>query len=504
MGKRNPVVCHVCVSRPRAGQGKYEAVCGKAGPAGGARLAGFQLVVKWRCFLAGRRCGEGMAWKALVGMGVSLLLFCMTVPVWAQGQGLSTGAAGANKPFPWGAGFMDFERNSGKIVGLYSYTLDADKLVETIAPGSVTHVLYAFLRLCGPGELPSDAALCQGKPAFSLTDGEKEKKFDAAFARLKPKAPHLKVLPSVGGWGGSDPIFHMAGDPARRAAFVSAVVKFLREHPSFDGVDIDWEHPGGNGAANGVQLGGPDDGKHYASLMHDLRHAFDELGRETGRYYLVTMAVNTMSVITERIDYKRLIQATDLVFMMTYDHYGGWSPQVGNHATLRSSSSVADDSLERALINLLAAGVPPEKLVAGVASYGRGFSGVKEPRTGAAKTGVYPLVGEGAVSYRDMVRDSLGPRGNGINGFKAFRDPVTEGWYLWNPAKKAYIGYEDPRAVLDKGRFVLQHKLAGVFSWEISQDNGDILNAMNLGVGNRPIKPSALAAVPAARQGSGF
>jgi len=39
------------------------------------------------------------------------------------------------------------------------------------------------------------------------------------------------------------------------------------------------------------------------------------------------------------------------------------------------------------------------------------------------------------------------------------------------------------------GAFVRQAGLAGVFAWELSQDNGDILNAMNFGVGNAILQP---------------
>ncbi len=51
------------------------------------------------------------------------------------------------------------------------------------------------------------------------------------------------------------------------------------------------------------------------------------------------------------------------------------------------------------------------------------------------------------------------------------------------------MGYDDPRAVLAKGALVRQDGLAGVFAWELSQDNGDILNAMNYGVGNALLQP---------------
>lgn len=398
--------------------------------------------------------------------------------------------AATAQPTPFTGRPQAFERApAAKVVGVYVPNWEPVALVDAIKPGSISHLLYAFLRICGPGQLAKDAAPCAGRPEFALTVGPKEAEFDAAFRRLKQREPGVRVVASVGGWGGSDPFFHLAAEAPRRAAFVGAVVDFLRGHAGFDGIDIDWEHPGNNGAANGVQLGGPADGQGYADLMSELRAAVDALGRETGRRYLVTTAVNPTRPIVDRINFRQAGAALDLVFMMTYDFYGGWSDRAGNHATLRSSAPEADDSLERAVRNLTAAGVPAGKLVAGVAMYGRGFAGVKAPTTGAAKTGVWPPEGPGSdagsIVYKRLAAELLGPRGQGLRGFKPVFDPVTQAWNLWRAADGLFVGYDDPRAVEAKGRYARAAGLAGVFAWELSQDNGDILNAMNRGVGNR-------------------
>lgn len=387
-----------------------------------------------------------------------------------------------------------FERApDAPVVGVYVPNWEPAALVDAIRPGSVSHLLYAFLRICGLGQLDKDAALCAGKPEFALTVGPKEAEFDAAFRRLKAREPGVRVVASVGGWGGSDPFFHLAADASRRAAFVASALAFLRAHPGFDGIDIDWEHPGDNGAANGVQLGSAADGQGYADLIGELRVALDALGTESGRRYLVTTAVNPTSAIVDRVNFRQAGRALDLVFMMTYDFYGGWSETIGNHATLSSSAPGADDSLERSVRNLTAAGVPACKLVAGVAMYGRGFAGVKAPKTGGARTGVWPPEGPGSdagsIVYKRLAAELLGPRGQGLRGFRPIFDPVTRAWNLWNARDGLFIGYDDPRAVEAKGRYALQSGLAGVFAWELSQDNGDILNAMNRGVGNKARRP---------------
>ncbi|MDM4768076.1 glycoside hydrolase family 18 protein [Pelomonas sp. SE-A7] len=388
----------------------------------------------------------------------------------------------------FGAGPLAFENKPGSpVVGVYVPGWEGVEQLDKIKPGSLSHILYAFLRICGPGQLEKDAKTCAGRPEFSLTDTELERRFDAGFVALKKRLPALQVVASVGGWGGSDPFFHLANDAAKRQVFAKDVVRFLREHPGFDGIDIDWEHPGGNGSANGVALGSPADGQGYADLMVDLRAAVDQLGRETGRRYLVTTAVNSSSTIVDRIKFRQAAPALDLVFMMTYDFFGPWTDTAGHHAALKSARKT-DDSVERSVANLVKAGVPRAKLVAGVAMYGRGFAGVTSKQGhGAAKTGNYPDNGDGSTVYRELRADRLDAQGRGLNGWVVQHDKQAAAFSLYQPEQKLWISYDDPRAVLEKGRYARRAGLAGVFAWELSQDHeGELLNAMNLGVGKKP------------------
>jgi chitinase len=397
--------------------------------------------------------------------------------------------AAADPASPFGTGWRAFDGDPARVVGVYVPNWEPPTLLDRLAPGSVTHALYAFLRICGPGQLPKDAAACAQRQDFQLAVSDTEKAFDAAFAMLKQRLPALKVVASVGGWGGSDPFFHFANDAARRAVFIDSAVAFLRAHPAFDGLDIDWEHPTSNGAANGVALGAPEDGQGYAALMLDLRRAFDALGRETGRRYLVTSAVNTTDAIVKKVDFRAAAPALDLVFMMTYDFYGNWSARAGHHAALFDGRPGANESLAGAVKALSEAGLPRAKLVAGVAMYGRGFEGVVPPRRGASfngatKTGPFPP-GEGVLTWREIAALYVDRQGGGKGGFRVVQDPVTKGYALWSAATRRYLGYDDPRAVLAKGAYARREGLAGVFAWELSQDNGDLLDAMNRGLGKR-------------------
>ncbi len=403
-------------------------------------------------------------------------------------------ALAASAPYAlFGGKPLEFERSGGKVVAVYTPNWQPAALVDALHGDSVTHVVYAFLHICGPGQLAADAPRCAGKADFAIATSAIDDTFDAAFARLKARAPHVKALASVGGWGGSDPFFHLADEPAPRTAFATSAADFLRSHPAFDGIDIDWEHPTTNGSANGVALGSPADGAGYADLMAALRVALDALTAETGRPYMITSAINTEHVIVDKVDFKRAATSLDLVFMMTYDFYGPWTKVAGNHASPRSSAAAAEDGLDAAVKTMTGAGVPADKLVAGVAMYGRGFAGVAPPAggqgfTGSAYVNGYPAP-ESSSDYRELAARYIDHAGHGLHGYQAVFDPRTHAWNLYNARNRLFMGYDDPRAVIEKGAIARQAGLAGVFAWELSQDNGDILNAMNFGVGNALLRP---------------
>lgn len=349
------------------------------------------------------------------------------------------------------------------VVGSYILAERGVDVVEQLPPGRVTHLLYAFLLICGEGQRPQEAAACAGKPAFSIAPHADQDSFSAAFQRLKQRDPQVQVLASVGGWGGSDPFFHLAATSEGRAAFVNSAMAWLRAHPGFDGLDIDWEHPGNNGASNGVQLGSPADGERFVQLLQDLRAGLDTLGREAGRHYALTVAINTTKEQLARMPMGRAAKSLDLVFMMTYDFTGPWTKHAANHTALRSARP-GDDSLEASVAHLKAAGVPAAKMVAGVAMYGRGFDGVKADGSYAR-----PWPNEdGSVAFKDI---------GSLTGMKAQFDKRSQSWAMVGGGR--FVGYDDPRAVRAKVAFAKRQGMAGVFAWELTQDNGEILKAMN-------------------------
>lgn len=353
--------------------------------------------------------------------------------------------------------------------GVYLASWEGLQALERLPEGRVNTLLLAFLRLCGPHELPKDRAGCTGKPAHGLSDGAPEAAFNHALRLRKLREPGLRVWASVGGWGGSDGFFPMAASAATRATFIAEVRRYLRAHQATDGIDLDWEHPGGNGAANGVQLGGPQDGANYLALLRELRAALDELGREQGRRYGLSVAVNVQRPVLQRLDWAAMAPLLDHVFMMSYDYHGAWNPRTGHQAALHGAGQ--DDSLEESVQTLRSAGVPAHQLVAGAAFYARAWRGVRSPQAGAAAQGP-GLNADGALGWRELKPLLQLP------GWRRGHDAARGADWAWHPQRRVWLSFESPASVRAKAQWAQAQGLGGVFAWEWTQDNGELLQAL--------------------------
>ena len=77
-----------------------------------------------------------------------------------------------------------------------------------------------------------------------------------------------------------------------------------------------------------------------------------------------------------------------------------------------------------------------------------------------------------------------GAEGTGINGYNVFFDEAAKASYIWNPTTGTYVTLDTKRSVIEKGKYVQEKGLAGLFAWEIDADNGTILNSMHEGLGH--------------------
>ncbi|MEX2963883.1 glycosyl hydrolase family 18 protein [Microbulbifer sp. TYP-18] len=407
-----------------------------------------------------------------------------------------------------------YTNSSGSVVGAYFVewgVYGRSFPVDRIPAYNLTHILYGFIPICGghgindslkqiSGSFEALQRSCSGREDFkvaihdpyaALQKSQAGQSYSDPYKgnfgqlmELKQAYPDIKILPSIGGWTLSDP-FYFFDDPVLRTRFVNSVEEFLRTWKFFDGVDIDWEYPGGQGA--NANLGDPAvDGETYRLLMQELRAMLDGLGQETGRQYQLTSAIGAGTDKIEDVDYINVQQYMDYFFVMTYDFYGAWSNQVLGHNTALYApawNSTDNYNAHTAIQTLLGGGVSPGKLVVGTTMYGRGWTGVSGWSGGDHLTGTAtgPVAGTweaGVADYRDIV----GRLATG--GYQYHYDSTAQGPYIFNPTNGDLISFDDPTSVLAKGAYVRSNGLAGLFAWEIDADNGDILNAMHEGLGH--------------------
>ncbi|XP_061725259.1 chitinase A-like [Cydia pomonella] len=408
-----------------------------------------------------------------------------------------------------------FKQTSGKVVGAYfvEWGVYPRKFpVDRVPVPNLSHLLYGFIPICGgdgindslkeiEGSFQALQRSCSGREDFkvSIHDpwaalqkpqkglsswNEPYKGNFGQLMSLKQARPDLKILPSVGGWTLADPFFFF-DDKVKRDRFVASVKDFLQTWKFFDGVDIDWEFPGGKGA--NPHLGSPKDGEVYVTLMKELRAMLNELSAETGKKYELTSAISAGWDKIQVVNYKEAQQYMDHIFLMSYDFKGAWSNDTLGHQTplhapaWRPKETYTTDFGTKML---LAQGVNPKKIVVGVAMYGRGWTGVhgyEDPKNPFLGNATGPCKGswqDGVVDYRDIANEIAQGK------WEYTYDSVAEAPYVFRKETGDLITYDDARSVIAKGKYVRANKLGGLFAWEIDADNGDLLNAMNQGLGN--------------------
>lgn len=251
----------------------------------------------------------------------------------------------------------------------------------------------------------------------------------ASIVGLKKVNPELHVMLSVGGWG-SGRFSEMASDAGRRLSFAKDCLKAVKEF-GLDGIDIDWEYPTSDMA--GISAS-PDDRENFSLLMRDLRAV---LGPEL----LLTVA---SSAYAEYIDFHSCMRYLDFVNVMTYD----MADAPKHHSPLYASENT-NGSSEGAIKAHVEAGVPAGQLVLGVPFYGRGGNVMK------------------GRDYKDIKEED----GNVI-----MWDEVAMVPYLADKDGNLLLGFDDPRSLTLKCRFIKDNSLRGAMYWDYSGDNeaGDL------------------------------
>ncbi|MNK41377.1 Chitinase A1 precursor [compost metagenome] len=322
---------------------------------------------------------------------------------------------------------------------------------DQISAEKLTHINYAFVNI---------------KNNQAHLDNAKRDSIN--FVRLnslKLKNPSLQLLISIGGWSWSENFSDAVLTDSLRKGFAKSAVAIIRKH-QLDGVDIDWEYPGMPGESGNVYR--PEDKQNYTLMFLELRKELDQLQKETGKKKLLTTATGGFSSFLNNTEMGEAAKYLDYVNLMTYDYYS--SKQAKHHTNLFDSKAYpSDNSADKAIRAYIAAGVPANKLVMGIAFYGRNLKLNSNSNKGLGDT-ILSLANNYGKGYT-YLRDSLLNK----KGFNAYKDEDAKAPFLFNLQTKEFISYDDEWSVNHKCEYVLKHKLGGVMFWEYSSDNKEYL-----------------------------
>ncbi|MEW6256395.1 MAG: glycosyl hydrolase family 18 protein [Pseudomonadota bacterium] len=365
-----------------------------------------------------------------------------------------------------------------RIVGYYPewgiYGRDFD--IADVPASQLTDLIYAFAKIDSSGRVAlydSYAAVEKTFSAADSVDGVADT-WDQALAgnfhqieELKAINPDLRVSIAVGGWTLSGPFSDVAATEAGREVFAQSLVDFLTKYSMFDGVDFDWEYPGGGGlSGNTVRA---EDGANYALLLAEVREKLDALEASTGREYTISVASPAGADKIANFNLEGLAPYVDFFNLMAYDFHGGWETTTGHQAPLYDTVGGNYD-IATAVQLYLDAGVDASAIVLGAPMYTRAWSGVSDGGDGgwnAASTGLAPGSFEGGVyDYKDLLQKVQDPN----SGWQLYWDDEAQAAYVYNEQLKIFSTIETPSSIALKSEWAQSMGLGGMMFWDLSND----------------------------------
>ncbi|MFI3254920.1 MAG: glycosyl hydrolase family 18 protein [Eubacteriales bacterium] len=360
---------------------------------------------------------------------------------------------------------------------------------EDLPTAYYTHLNFCFLDFDAAGYLiftDPDAATAASMDQDGVIWGEANAGILPALLAQRAENPNMKLGVSVGGWTKSGDFALMAANDSTRATFVSQMMGFLA-YTGFDFIDIDWEYPavvrqGEHGQDEGTPSASPADKENYIKLLTDLREAMDEQGARLGKYYELSVALPIDKAKLEAgIDLKAMFEVIDFGNMMTYDAKGAFDTVTGHHTPLYGNPAdpFYEDGLsaDQCVQYMLAQGVPSEKIVIGAAFYSRGWMNVEKTEIVSGLPGLFVSNDPNGNYIEPQGADETG----GIWPYRKidqliassenmveYWDDVAKAPYLYNGS--AFYTYDNPQSISEKTKYVKEHNLGGMISWQSSND----------------------------------
>lgn len=269
---------------------------------------------------------------------------------------------------------------------------------------------------------------------------------------LKKRNPHLKVIISLGGWGGCGPCSDIFSAKENRKAFALSA-KNVIQYFSADGIDLDWEYPAIQGFPTHAYKA--DDKENFTKLVRELR-------RILGKKKEITFAAGGFAeYIDKSIDWKKVMKKVDRVNLMSYDLVSGYSTQTGNHTALYSTPQ-QKESTDQAVMQMMKYGVPANKIAIGAAFYAKIWQNVPDTSFGLYQPGNYKM----GVSFKNFDKQL-----SADSGFIYHWDSIAQAPFYYDPNQNVFATFDDKKSIEMKTKYAISKGLGGIMFWQLHDDS---------------------------------
>ena len=315
----------------------------------------------------------------------------------------------------------------------------------------LTHIIYSFLKL--------------QNDTLTFKDSVQQSTVQQLVA-LKQMHPQLKIIVSIGGWGGCAPCSGLFASATHRENFAKTTVALFKQY-GIDGLDLDWEYP--------VIEGYPSH-KYDAADKDNFTALITALRKEMGTAYLLSFAAGGFTqYLQHSVDWAAVTPLVDFINLMTYDLVSGFATVTGHHTPLYSYTG-SQQSAATCVNWLTGKQVPAGKLIMGAAMYARVWQNVADTNHGLYQPGTFKQT----VPY-----SGFGSYFSDTSGFTHYWDKKSRSSYQYNATQQLFATFDDSRSIKQKIKFIRRKKMGGIMFWQLLDDlkEGGLVEEMWKGLG---------------------
>lgn len=321
----------------------------------------------------------------------------------------------------------------GNDFNIIAYYSRGPEQVDSLPAEKLTHIIFSFCHLRG------------NKLAV---DNQRDSTTIKKLVGLKKRNPSLKIILSLGGWGGCETCSDVFSTKKAIREFSLSVLALSR-YFNTDGLDLDWEYPAIEGHPGHPYK--PEDREHFTTLVQVLR-------KTLGTSYELSFAVGGFQkALEETTDWNAVMKEVDRVNIMSYDLINGYATVTGHHTALYNTPS-QKESTHNAVEYLAGIGVPRDKMVIGAAFYARVWENVPAENNGLYQPGKFKM----GIDYRDFP--------DRLAAFDLYWDDTAKAPYAYHPAEKLFATFDDKRSIRIKTQYAMDQQLDGIMFWELAHD----------------------------------